>query len=253
MSSDADAWKPTAIAAVFALGFVVLTWKVLAIQDGPTIVALLVLPLLVYGIASGRFAEFTAPGGWGGKFREAASAKVNPTQIPLDLSNEQMEAIPKESRGALLKRVGGIRDGRPIVLTLRVASGGPYQSHAIAYALQTLGEFRGFKFVVFLRPNDELVGYLPSWALRTAVERNLPEANELVEAVNSGNEITVQSYPGMITETVTSDSTNADALKLMESRNLEALVVVDAQSNKVLGVVERDRLLGKMLVALADA
>lgn len=44
----------------------VLNW--LGVKEQAVIVALLLLPLLVYGTVSGRISELTGPGGWGAKF-----------------------------------------------------------------------------------------------------------------------------------------------------------------------------------------
>ena len=54
------------VVAFFSLVYAVvwLVKSVLGISDSATLIALLILPLLVYGIASGRLTEFSAPGGW---------------------------------------------------------------------------------------------------------------------------------------------------------------------------------------------
>lgn len=62
----------------------------------------------------------------------------------------------------------------------------------------------------------------------------------------------VAAFPGMLTETVTTTSSNAEALEAMERANLDAVVVVDA-AGRVPGVVERDRILARMVLALSGA
>ena len=47
---------------------VVCLLKWLKIQEQAVIVALLLVPVLIYGVASGRLREFTGPGGWSAKF-----------------------------------------------------------------------------------------------------------------------------------------------------------------------------------------
>jgi uncharacterized membrane protein len=49
--------------------------------DSATFIALLLIPLFVYAIASGKVQEFSAPGGWGAKFRDAATEKVRPSPL----------------------------------------------------------------------------------------------------------------------------------------------------------------------------
>src|SRR6266699_518406 len=65
--------------------------------DSATFVALLLTPMVVYGVASGKIQEFSAPGGWGAKFRDAAQAAVTPTALttPLNQIAQQFDIIQK--------------------------------------------------------------------------------------------------------------------------------------------------------------
>jgi hypothetical protein len=67
----------------------------LGIGDSATLIALLVVPLLLYGIVSGRLKEFSGPGGWGAKFAEQP---VDLSLVPVDLKDaQQIENIKKEN------------------------------------------------------------------------------------------------------------------------------------------------------------
>jgi hypothetical protein len=44
--------------------------KVLKVEESGVLIALLLMPLLAYGIASGRLTELSGPGGWGAKFAQ---------------------------------------------------------------------------------------------------------------------------------------------------------------------------------------
>jgi predicted transcriptional regulator len=61
----------------------------------------------------------------------------------------------------------------------------------------------------------------------------------------------VRKNPIMITATLRLPSNNTAALEQMETINLEAIVVVD-ENDKYMGVVERDRILSRMMIALAQ-
>lgn len=223
------------------------------IKDSAILIALLLVPLLIYGVGSGRLKEFSAPGGWGGKFAEVANRPVDVAQSLLDLSNAQMEEIPKKGIEELKQSIGQIKDGRPIVMTLVHGQANYYQPDAVRGALLALGSFRNFKFVVFLDPDRKVVGYLPSWALRSTLERDgagVSAGDTLIQAVNAGDTPQVRSFPGMLTEYLSPQSTNAQALETMERLNLEAMLMVD-RAGKLLGVAERDRILSRMVLALA--
>jgi DNA-binding PadR family transcriptional regulator len=52
------------------LGIVAFMTKILGVEDAATTIAVLVAPLILYGVISGRLNQLTAPGGWGAKFSE---------------------------------------------------------------------------------------------------------------------------------------------------------------------------------------
>jgi hypothetical protein len=74
-------------------------------------------------------------------------------------------------------------------------------------------------------------------------------AEEFVRTLNSGRTKSLRTYPGIVTEAITTSHTNAHALREMDRLNLEALVVVN-DAKRVAGIVERDQVLSKMLLAL---
>ena len=89
----------------FVLAFAVaLAISRMTVGDSATFIALLLTPLLVYGVASGKIQEFSAPGGWGAKFREAAQATVTPTGLTSlneaeRLLDDSARVIPAGLRG----------------------------------------------------------------------------------------------------------------------------------------------------------
>jgi predicted transcriptional regulator len=56
-------------------------------------------------------------------------------------------------------------------------------------------------------------------------------------------------YPGIVSRTITTKTTNIDALKEMTAQDLDALVVTDDQMVK--GVVEREQILSRLILAIA--
>lgn len=128
---------------------------------------------------------------------------------------------------------------------------GFYQAGAVKEATKVLSQFRNFKFVIFVDEKDKFVGYMPSWTLSAMLKSDLGMENNFIEDINNGYIDKVQARLGVITERVTTETTNLEALKKMEKLNIEALVVVDPKTEEVRGVVERDRILSQMMVALS--
>ena len=86
-------------ATVIGIILVAVLQRGLGITDGATTVALLLIPLLVYGMVSGRLTELTGPFGWGAKF-----AKV---EDELEKTKEDVESIRTALRGILTKHEWG--------------------------------------------------------------------------------------------------------------------------------------------------
>ena len=76
-------------ALIFAFGVFVIAsgmaWvlKRFEIADNVGFVALLVLPVVAYGVASGFVSKILTPGGWAAEFREIATAEISPGPFPV--------------------------------------------------------------------------------------------------------------------------------------------------------------------------
>jgi hypothetical protein len=221
------------------------------VTEAPILIALLVCPLLVYGVASGRITEFSAPGGWAAKFAQEPIGQGSLTSSPIDF--EKALEIPKAGLAKTLGDIHEIRENKPVVLTVTLpAIPGPhFSSAAFGSALKSLSEFPNFRFVAFLSSDGRLISYIPGWQLKPAMNENSGEGEQLIGAVNRGDEQAVRNYSGMLTKTVTPLTSNAAALEAMEEAKTDAIAVVEPADGKLLGVVARTQILSRMLLALA--
>src|SRR4051812_46075546 len=94
---DLRACAAAASTTVIGIILVAVLQRGVGITDSATTVALLLVPLLVYGMVSGRLMELTGPFGWGAKF-----AKV---ENELEKTKEDVEAIRTALRGILTKKL----------------------------------------------------------------------------------------------------------------------------------------------------
>ncbi len=221
----------------------------LGVTESATLIALMLCPLLVYGVASGRLTEFSGPGGWGAKFGQIPIAREDYSAAPVDVTGAQ--DIPKSSLPETLAQVQKMQAGKPAVLTLKV--GGPtpggYTAQAVATALRNLTQYPNFKFVVFLNADSRLIAYVPGWRLLLALDANTPDSVNFINALNTNS--VNSAFPGLLTATVLPETSNAKALEEMERWGLDAIPVVDPATGQLLGVVERERILSRMLMRLA--
>ena len=237
-----------------ALAAVWLAKRQLDISDSPTLIALLVLPLVLYGVISGRLTEFTGPGGWGAKFREAAQQPVDLSLAPIDLTNTEIDTLRKSGERELQNRLdqGLLRESRPLVLTLTLGQGG-YDASALESYLRELSRFANFRFVAFADAQNRLVGYVPHGTLARALVSTPGAITELLAAVHRADAPAVRAFRGMITESISRRTTNAEALQAMDRLGVDALMVTDENTGTVLGLVDRERILSRMVAALVQA
>jgi CBS domain-containing protein len=236
-----------------ALGFVAIwvTSNVLVIEGDAVYVSLLFAPILVYVILSGRLKEIRAPGGLEAKFADAAERVVDPAAATIEAAMEpnEMAILAKATLSELKRALPRIDESKPITLTITLDSRMHYDQWALLEYVRTLSQFRSFKFVVILDREGRFVAYMPSWAMRQIVERDAL-GSEFVEALNQDRVNELRRYPGVVTQTISTSATNIEAIQEMTNQNLEALVVVD-DDRRLRGVVEREQVLSKLLLALA--
>ena len=60
----------------------------------------------------------------------------------------------------------------------------------------------------------------------------------------------LNQFPGIITETVSPNASNIEALEILQKGDYDALLVVDDNRN-LRGVVQRDKIIGNMLLSMA--
>jgi hypothetical protein len=232
-----------------ALGFIVVWLARTVIQsiDSSVLIALIILPLLVYLSASGKLAEFKAPGGIEAKFIRAGAESVSPASEMVAYDNPQVVS-KDEVRRLMERKAKEIDQSKPIIMTMSVGGMAQYSAKDVEQYMSVLNQFRNFKCVLFLDQDEKFVAYMPSRALKQLLQA--PDlAQEFLDAVNKGQMTQVLWYPGVVKKTISTNSTNADALREMLEQNIEALVVIDEQ-RKLRGVVEREQVLSRMMLSL---
>lgn len=238
-------------ASFFLLLGLAVVWfarKVAGVQDGAVLAAFVIVPALLYLALRGNLAELRGPGGWAATFIRAARERVSAAGETLDVS-EDVQIIEKESIAGLTNRVRTLRPDQPILMTITL--GKPYTQKDIQGYLETLSPFPRFRLVVLLDGSGAFVGCMSPVELGGLMRTDALSASFL-QAVGRGDKREVLLYPGTLQHVVPSSATNADALSAMTEYNLGAIAVLD-EGLRLRGVVEREQLISKLVLSLADA
>lgn len=240
----------SALFLILGLFVVWFTTMVLKVEGDAILVSLLLAPVLVYLILSGKIKELRAPGGLAITFAETATASVTAVWETVQPSEEDMQIVVKEGVQALERKRQTLNEAQPIVMTMVLGRGRYYNTEDTLRYIDVLSQFRNFRFVVFVDDSDRFVAYMPISSLKGILR--VPELGEhLIYAVNEGQVQDLFRFPGVVRETISTQSTNAEALREMTRQNLEALVVID-ENRHLRGVVERKQVLSRMMLALTE-
>src|SRR5262245_34641703 len=193
-----------------AIAFVVLglaelfdRWPPKVLIEGPVLIALMLLPLGVYFVASGKLTWFKVAGLEAGFDQKAAKFA---TQIDVNevqtFGRKLLEAQARQSD-----------QSRPVVMTMTIGRKVPYTVLELRRHLDFLSQVRSFKLVVFLNIDKTVVAYMEAWALKELVEQTETErAEELVQSINSSQKQSVIGNPNVTDKMIPATSTNIDAL-----------------------------------------
>jgi hypothetical protein len=243
-------------AALLALGAFAAAFLVAAIikkatlGDSATFIALLLTPMIVYGVASGKIAEFSAPGGWGAKFRETAQEAVTPTAMttPLSAIAQQFDMIEKGGLSQLQNLGPQLHKDKPIALSFKLGQQSYNVDAAKKYIEVLLLNDRDMT-VLILDSGGHFVAMTEGRTMLTLLE-TADQGQKIIGALSGNDKEFFVKFPGFHTNSIKKTDTNATALEKMREQNAHSIVVVDNQGLPT-GVVKRDDIVSRLLEKLA--
>ena len=151
MSGTSQQGKQDRRAIVFAVLFLVLSFGVLwfakgilEIEGDAVLISLLLTPLLVYLIISGKLEEFRGPGGLEAKFAKVASETISAASEEVKLSLEEMQVVLKESLSVLERKRQELSEAQPIVMIMELGKRDYFQREAVLrYLSDAVDKYRG--------------------------------------------------------------------------------------------------------------
>lgn len=224
------------------IGSVWFAQSFLRVQGDAILVALLVVPSALYLTLSGRVSEIAA-GNLSLKLREVSSKPVgqSATQYVIaDLAVQMDAARPTKKTDP----------NRAKVVTL-IHGSGQYERDLVLSKLISLAEVSPVLFLIILDDRQRVLAYMTYRSALDLLKRpgrgdqfiNLVKTGKL-DAFDDGG-----GFSAIKTEILLNSATNAEALSLMERMGLDALVVVD-RKGRFEGIIERDRMLSRMMLAM---
>jgi hypothetical protein len=224
-----------ALAALFSL------W---GIDLGVTFGIIMLAPVLLYLIASGSISEFSGPGGFGAKFRNAAAAPVKTAA-----NIEGLELVQKGDRQAIVTRARGLTPGKPAALTFVLNDPVPVNRYDTAGYLETLRRIDSDLSVIFVHQNGTFAASTDG-ARVEAVLNNDHYGDEFIKAVQAGDISKLRELVSASNRSIGETASNGQALKIMNEDGVKSLVAVNAGQHPV-GIVRRDRIVSELVAGIS--
>ena len=218
------------------------------ITDSVGLVAVLVLPFLAYGVASGFIAKVSLPGGFAAEFFKAAAAQVKPT--PLAEEVQDLRIIEKAGVAAIRGLQAGLQVGKPIAVSVRLGQVGFYNTQTIAEYIRAFLPFDPDLTVLFV---EDLSGRFVASANANSVLAALSVTDPeqlFLRAVEGSDLLALRGLVVLTEQSARADTTNADALAMMVADGVDAIIKTDADGAPS-GVVRRDEIMGRLMLKLA--
>lgn len=215
---------------------------ILGVKGDAILVALLIAPLVLYLILSGRVREIAA-GDLSVKLNEAS-------REPVDQAATQCVTADLGPQSDPTKPIMKTDPNRAQVVTL-THGGGPYERDEVLGRLKSLVAMSPVPFLIVLDDHERVLAYMTYRSALDLFERR-ERGDRFITLVNTGDPDIFDGGSGFSavkTETLPHTATNAEALSTMEKTGLDALVVVD-RKGRFRGIIERDRVVSRMMLAL---
>jgi electron transfer flavoprotein alpha subunit len=207
-------------------------------------------------LASGRLTELKGPGGWGAKFQtfqthiQASVGRQDPVEKTEVLSDAEAIQVLTGPVQELSTLIANLDPGSPSVFILEVGRPHHYKIEAIVQYLKALIAVGAPAYVVFVdTKSGKFIGSTSANQL-SAFLANDWAAKEFIAKLE-GQPRMFTGLGFLVTDSLTSDDTNFTALQKFVGTHSDALVIIEDR-RKPIGVVDRNRLMTKLLLKLAS-
>ncbi|CCE97866.1 hypothetical protein SFHH103_03374 [Sinorhizobium fredii HH103] len=219
------------------------------IGESTTFIALLLLPLGIWGVASGKLQHFSA-GGVTLEFSEASQAEVK--LLPLTDVVEPFQEIQKGGVSAIDGLMRTLTPGKPVALVLKLGQQGYVPSVVVLY-LQALSSFDPELTLVVTDPNGKFVAAADGRSvINLLTAPNDPQVEgRFRDALSASDASSLLALPGFTSEAIPAEATNAEALRKMDDLSRRTLVALDGDGRPK-GLAKRDAIATHLLVQLAS-
>jgi len=231
--------------------------------DSILLAILLISPIFIFVILSGQLSEFSTPGGWSAKFQEAASKRVSSGKDDI-VEISEINQLTKGNREKLPETLRDLASNpkSPIALKIILDDREKYGFVPLSMWIESFFLSSNFKLILIVDKSEGYVGHISREYLLTLIIQGQSKNHDLrknyeetlcriVDLINDNDISGLQKESFLISQRIFEGLSNAEALEFMDDENLEFVVVVNSQ-NKVKGILEKNKIVSKMILSLIN-
>jgi len=209
------------------------------------LLSIIIFPPFFYFILSGRLLEFKGPGGIEAKFKDVSKKPIEKvTEIVKDNLIEY-QFIDKRELHILNSITNAIDVNKPILFRFILNGNIIYDLDILHEYLGRLYQFKNFEYAVFVESNNKLITCIKPNALKELLS---DFGENFIEVLNNQRKDKLIKYPNMINEKIKEESLIIEALKLMDSKNLDSLIVLNKE-DIIAGLIYKEQIISKILIS----
>lgn len=244
---EQKAVKMTVLFLSIGLAFGVVAKFVFDITGDLVFAMFLLIPILLYLVITDKITELRTPSGWGVTFvktaRDSVEKEIGGERVEVD-HNEQ---IAKEGLDRLYQQTEKLDTNRAPVMVITI--GFKYLTGILIEYIDVLKRFPKFKYIVFRDLKKRFIAFV---SIDDFEQKLTSNSEQIIESIKHDKIEDYFDTKKLVKQTVLNEATNASVLQMMTQEQLQAVAVVN-NSFSFIGIVEREQLLGRMIVALTKA
>lgn len=233
---------------VVALLTILFGIRVAKIENSAVLIGLLIIPVVIYLVLSGRLSELKGPGGMEAKFVNAMNQPLRITTRSIEKSLKSVQITQRGTIDQLPDVMKMIDKSKPVILTIRLGES-YFRNDWLIYMNAILDKVL-IAYVAIVDDNDHLIAYMSVSDVRYVLDR-IPIGEELIRLIKEGSAEEIKRIPGVQTDFVLSTESAIDVLQQMDKKQSTSVVILD-ENRKILGIARKEDVTAQIVLDIAS-
>ncbi len=218
------------------------------IEKSPVLVALLIIPIVIYLILTGKIEEFKAPGGLEAKFVLAAQQPVRITTPSAEEALQAVQVTPRGEIGELNSKLRSLNPSIPVILTVEL--GKSYKREDWLTYLSEILDRAPIAYAALVDNANHLIAHMRVPTVKEIL-KDFNLGGELIRLIGESAADEIIKIPGVDTAIVSIKDPAIDILRMMEQKETSSLIAVD-ENGKIAGILQKEDVIAQIILNMYE-